>query len=61
MKIAVCIIVCRVFVSQANGENNLILGNMNDQTTDVLVEPLVCQYNLTSGDHICDCNNRNTV
>lgn len=62
-KISICIFVCCVFVAHTNGQNDLNFGNMNDQTPDVLVNrtPLACQYNLTSGDHICDCNNRHTV
>lgn len=63
VKISVCILLCGVFVSQTNGENDLILENVNEQMPDVLENrmPLVCQYNYTSGDHICDCNYRNTV
>lgn len=65
VKIAVCIVICCVFPSHTNGQTELNFGNTNDQTTiaNVLVDrvPLKCQYNLTSGDHICDCDNRNTV
>lgn len=62
VKISVCIFICFVFFPHTNGQNDLIFGNIDDMTPDSVNRmPLECQYNLTTGDYICDCYNRNTV
>lgn len=60
LKIFVCICIC-VFSLAVNGQN--LIENVDDITADnsVVGMPLKCEYDLLTGDHICDCHNRNAV
>lgn len=63
VNISVCIFICFVCFPYTNGQNDLLFENIHDIAPDSenIRMPLECQYNMTSGDHICDCSNRNTV
>lgn len=59
VKMLVFIFAC--LLSFVNGQN--LMENIDDITGDSDVDEtlLKCQYDLMTGDHICDCHNRNTV
>lgn len=62
MKISVCffIYLC-VCIPHINGQNDL-MENMNDMTVNSVERTLLeCAFDLMTGDHICDCDNRNAV